>query len=293
MEPSASKLTPVTSSENTFDVTYDLFCPECDYNLRDLPERRCPECGTDFDPTTLRVSRIPWVHRKELGFLRAYWKTVRLVMFRTTQFSQERCRPVDYRDAQRFRWLTILHVYVPVFVACAYAFGRALVRGEYEFDSRFLEAIIWSTAQFCGVLFVVAMTGVPSYLFHPRYLSIEQQNRAVALSYYACAALALTPLTCVLGLASWAMYDAMMIEAGGTLFLLFACAAAAQILVYWIAVIQLASRTSVARANHTIVVAVTVPLMWIFVGGTISVGISFVVGYFTIALLMITQVAWT
>jgi hypothetical protein len=37
------------------------------------------------------------------------------------------------------------------------------------------------------------MTGLPSYFFHPRHLPLEQQNRAVALSYYTCAPLACTP----------------------------------------------------------------------------------------------------
>lgn len=28
-------------------------CLECGYNLRGLPEPRCPECGTEIDPSTL------------------------------------------------------------------------------------------------------------------------------------------------------------------------------------------------------------------------------------------------
>ena len=27
-----------------------MFCRQCHYDLRDLPEPRCPECGTPFDP---------------------------------------------------------------------------------------------------------------------------------------------------------------------------------------------------------------------------------------------------
>ncbi len=31
----------------------DLYCPTCDYNLRGLPEDRCPECGTGFNRAEL------------------------------------------------------------------------------------------------------------------------------------------------------------------------------------------------------------------------------------------------
>lgn len=36
------------------DISEDLPCPQCGYNLRALPASRCPECGTAFDPEQLR-----------------------------------------------------------------------------------------------------------------------------------------------------------------------------------------------------------------------------------------------
>jgi hypothetical protein len=57
----------------------------------------------------------------------------------------------------------------------------------------------------CIALFLFGMTGVASYFFHPKSLSIVRQNRALALSYYACGPLAYMPLTiAVLVLGSWA-----------------------------------------------------------------------------------------
>ena len=32
-----------------------LFCPKCGYNLSNLPENRCPECGEAFDPVKLQT----------------------------------------------------------------------------------------------------------------------------------------------------------------------------------------------------------------------------------------------
>ena len=106
-------------------IGYDLFCPACGYNLRGLTDDRCPECGNTFDRATLHVSRIPWVHRNQLGRFRAYWQTVWLVITRPRQFRDEVLHPVSYRDAQQFRWITILHAYLPVLAGTValYLFG--------------------------------------------------------------------------------------------------------------------------------------------------------------------------
>lgn len=36
-----------------------LYCPTCGYILNMLPEHRCPECGTLFDPNNPRLLRMP------------------------------------------------------------------------------------------------------------------------------------------------------------------------------------------------------------------------------------------
>ncbi len=187
----------------------DVLCPDCSYNLRGLTSDRCPECGRSVEELRLGVSQIPWVHRAKIGRCKAYWKTVMFVMTKTRQFSAEVAHSVSYQDAQKFRWLTILHAYLPILVATVVVYlyvppmwksltdaipampgftmsvppWYVLARGE-----------LWPVAllHFGVLLFLAVATGVPSYFFHPRDLPVHVQNRAVALSYYAPAALAWT-----------------------------------------------------------------------------------------------------
>jgi hypothetical protein len=164
----------------------DLFCPECGYSLRGLTSERCPECGLLLDFIESEVSLIPWERRREIGRLRAYW------MFRNKVLCRAAYRPVSYRDAQLFRWITLLHVFVPlVFVLPLW---HATSPGTLEDVVDEVGYWFVGLACVCVLLGLAALTGLPSYFFHPRYLSTELQNRAVALSYYGCASLALTPL---------------------------------------------------------------------------------------------------
>ncbi len=87
-------------------IELDIYCQKCGYNLRGLTAERCPECGRSLEGLRSPVSLIPWVHRREIGRLRAYWKTVWLVMFRQGQFCWEIARSVqhgalDRRDLSR------------------------------------------------------------------------------------------------------------------------------------------------------------------------------------------------
>ena len=84
-----------------------LYCPQCGYDLRGIGDtRRCPECGLVIDWDELADSRIPWVHRRHIGRVRAYWRTLWLATVHTKSLSRETFRPVSYADAQRFRFVT-------------------------------------------------------------------------------------------------------------------------------------------------------------------------------------------
>lgn len=165
-------------------------CARCGYDLRLSTSLRCPECGDDLGYLRTSVSHIPWVRRREIGRMRAYWRTMSALLLRPRYFCAEAIRPVSYADAQRFRWATVIATYVALLAA---RLAHAL-RVEPPYDFLLSDVRLAVPLEIGTFLSLVAVTGAASYLFHPRRLPLAVQNRAVALSYYACAPLAWTPL---------------------------------------------------------------------------------------------------
>jgi len=95
------------------EIPEHIYCPACAYNLFRITSDRCPECGHGLEGLRSDHSTIPWVRRNEIGRFRAYWKTVWMVTMRHRKFCEEYTRDISYEDAQAFRWLTILHAWLP------------------------------------------------------------------------------------------------------------------------------------------------------------------------------------
>ncbi len=254
---------PLTAPESPVaaPIEGDLFCPQCDYNLRGLSELRCPECGAAFDPAKLTATALPWLHRRRLGRFRAYAQTFDLVVRHPRRFAAEMSHAHPYRDAQSFRWMTVGLALLPVVFATM-----------ANWDSQ--NQLLWQPPDgggmgigFAAIYLLGAavaytvLTGLPSYFFHPRGLSIEQQNRAVALSYYACAPLAIAPCLFPFG---WIVHIAFGQRAGfwaaqGLLVLPF--------IPWWRALLVLTrSGLKLPRPGRTAAVAVAIPVLWIVVG---------------------------
>lgn len=51
--PPDARVDPAGFPEDEFPI----YCPECDYSLRSLPQQRCPECGRAFDRSRLLVEQ--------------------------------------------------------------------------------------------------------------------------------------------------------------------------------------------------------------------------------------------
>lgn len=186
------------------ESTTDLFCIACGYNQRGIIADRCPECGCAYADAPPSPVRLPWAHRRHWGLVRAYWRTVWLVIFRYKTLCAESEFPVSYSDARRFWLMTAMVAYFPWLVATALLYwmgesaGGKAWQNSTIYQMMFIPVYtrIWPAVPIhIGIIcFLLAATGVPSYFCHPKRLTLEEQDRAISLSYYACAPLALMPI---------------------------------------------------------------------------------------------------
>jgi hypothetical protein len=169
-------------------VQYDILCRKCGYNLRGLSDRRCPECGEAFEPFEAGSGNIPWAQRRWIGFLDAFWHTVHLVLFDTAKLSKEAWNPhePDEREAIAFRRLAILHAWVPITVLWIAA-AKWVVPGPqlpYYIAAGAVVTLIW--ARWTSLL--------PVKFMRRQALPLDRYTRAVALSHYTSAALAVSAI---------------------------------------------------------------------------------------------------
>ena len=276
--PTADALPP--SDISLPPIADDLFCQHCGYNLRTLTGEKCPECGTTLAGVRATVSQIPWVHRKEIGRVRAYWKTVWMVLFRRKRLAEEMARPVSFSDAQKFRWVTIAAAYLPVLLWNLILWiPRTTCPTDNPIVNFFWTSPAWAATLHLGaIVFLVAVTGVPSYFFHPRALPVKQQNRAIAMSYYACAPIVFLPLPVCISA------SAVLVEIASPDFVAVTLLTVATLLLavfaqWWVNLIFLARRTISQCPRRAVWVTLCVPPLWGLLGLFAFVGIPGVIFY--------------
>ncbi len=207
-----------------------------------------------------------------------------MVMFRQRAFGEEMARPVSYADAQRFRWLTVLFLHTPLLLATMVMY---VLTWPAPFKDPFWDAAyaaVWPVAvlHLCFLLFLAAATGVPGYFFHPRDLPVEMQNRAIAMSYYACGPLAMAVLPAATGVAALAIgFDG---QVGLGLLLLAILLPGGQLAAWWLDLIHITRRIMPQRKGRAVLVAVCVPALWFLLGGLIFFGLPLLLLYVLIIL---------
>jgi hypothetical protein len=294
----------VTSDVATAAAVNDdeLFCPECGYNLRGIDNiDRCPECGQVLDRARLTASNIPWTHRDEIGSVKAYRRTVWLALRYPFRAADDVARPVSFDDAKQFRLITVRLAWLSLVALLMWgcievardrpitmsSTASPVVRIGWALE--ILAAPVIAAALYA---FLLAASGAASYFFHPRWLPVERQNRAVALSYYACAPMALTPISVASIIGAFFIRE----NFGGQPAILIGIALTTCALVPAIqAVMSVATPLLIMRrATHcgigrAIALVVALPVLWALLGVVILVGIP--AAYLFVALVIMSLIA--
>jgi hypothetical protein len=186
-----------------------LLCPSCGYDLRATAGDRCTECGDAFNRDDLRISRIPWAHRREIGRIKAYIKTVWLITIGSKSLKHEAAKPQNLRDAIVFRRIAAILVGI-VFVAGFIAVMKShdglellAVQPRNPFfqggQSRWMDDFLvpwsagvtnWVVLPLMLLFFAFHITGVQRQLFKLKSGSPRRRESAEAMAYYAIAPLA-------------------------------------------------------------------------------------------------------
>ena len=262
-------------------IAQDLFCQTCGYNLRGLTGNRCPECGGSLDGVRRLTPQIPWVYRKETGWFRAYWRTVWFVMVRQARFCDEMARPVSFRDCQFFRWVTVFMLAVPsaLPLIATYLMRKPMPHWNPPLLIAVMDGCPPIVYYALWLLYLVTATGLPGYFFHPREIPILQQNRAIALSYYACGPLVFLTLPILTSAA------AILIEPVKNERLIMALAVftltlpIGAIAPWWLDLIHLARRLVPQRPQRAVYLGVCVPVLSLLLAAVIFVGLPLVIFY--------------
>ncbi len=261
-------------------ATDDLHCLACGYSLRGIDSERCPECGAAIDREALAVPQIPWANRKATGSFRAYWRTVWLVLWRPARAAADVNRSVSYQDARRFQHITVMLAFIPL--ACSAIWGawdtelfhvHGFSNGPLGWT---LELGVIPVGLMSMWLFLFAATGAPSYFFHPRSLPPERQNRAIALSYYASAPLALTPILIAFAACIGALYGTTF-RSGfldeGVLIALVQALFILMVFSLWRAPLTFLSRCTGCSRSRLWAFALYLPISWTLLGAFFLAGI--------------------
>ena len=178
----------------------DRFCLGCGYSLRGLAGARCPECGRAIDAEDYEGLRAPWVERKRIGGMAAYWRTAALVTFRPGEFAGRFQWPqVRYHGSHVFRLWTIGWG-MGAIVLCAAALGwRANVTAAGA-------VVVLGAMLPAAAALLYGATELTGFFTGPRLPSDTSEDvfRARMIGDYASAALAWTPLpaaVCCVGVA--------------------------------------------------------------------------------------------
>lgn len=279
----------------------DIYCPSCSYNLFGTTSDKCSECGYDLSGLRNPEPLIPWVRDRQRDRYLAYWKTVFLVTFRPRRFAEAYAGKLRISDARKFQLVTALHVYLPILVSTLFVYATTPAQwGSTAFRipvptiglspppslADLAYEAIWPVVVWhcCGVLFLLTSTGIPNYFFHPRSVSLQQQDNGIAMSTYACAPLALISLLALLvfGVGSTlspSAWGVAFVLTNGWALTILAIPPSLCVLAWWWQVHLLARRLMPDRRHRHVALGVVIPVGCLLLAALFLVTLPLIVLY--------------
>lgn len=201
---------PPAGDEPSAEPLGTILCPGCGYDLRATSGDRCSECGLVIDREALKRSAFPWAHRRRIGRVRAFLKTVWLVTIDSKLLSQETAKAQSPKDAAAFRrWvaaaLALCFAGAVVMLIESGAMADAMIDRSLNlpFYTRWpglaqdlavpwSAGVVWRPALFAyAALLAFYVAGATRPIFRTRGMSLDYADTVGAIGTYASAPLAL------------------------------------------------------------------------------------------------------
>ena len=254
---------PLTHSHDTSSDAGDAplrLCERCVYDLRDLPQDRCPECGLPFDPGAAPTPRIPWLRRKRVGGAVAFWQTVGMATFSPRQFATEfmRASRVSSAEARRFGRRCVGLAVLSVVAVCLAASPAPLRRTGAD-----VVVLVLAAAVAAWVFFGVLAATTP---FDPMLTALTGEHVWLnALNAYASAPLAFSPVPAAVAVAGIAFVrtGGVLRDVGLALLLLAAAGAVAQFVALGVSGLAMVRQVRRFGLEDTVWSALGLPLRWV------------------------------
>jgi hypothetical protein len=235
-------------------------CDRCGYDLRDLPEDRCPECGLPFDPGAAPTPRIPWLRRRGTAGPLAFWRTVAMATFSPRRFAAEfmRANRVSTVDARGFGRRCVALAVLSMVAVCLVASPPPLRRTGGDATALVLAAVVAA-----WVFFGVLAATTP---FDPLQTALTGEHVWLnALNSYASAPLAFGPVPAGAACAGIAFVRSggVLRDVGQVLLLLAAVGTIAQFAALWVSGLAMVRQVRRFGTEDMIWTALALPLRWV------------------------------
>jgi hypothetical protein len=224
-----------------------------------------PDLDSDQTPPP---PQIPWERRKQIGAIRAYWQTATMVMTRPSELSQLLDAPVCEKHAKKFRRVTVqLTFIITLSVLTALLVRLFMTALTQRCDMRevqpsgCLPILTHMGMTLLSLIGLFLATRSLEWFFSPRDFDPTRQNRAIALSCYACGPIL---IVAVIGAVASTIFVLLApIQNMQTILGITNLAWWAIFLAWWPASVQAIHFTTGQNTKRTTIAAIALPAIWI------------------------------